>query len=250
MISDLKIIKTPPLNWRELQNLVALVLSDCGFKTEIEKKIQTVRGEVEIDVYAEKIAGFKTIVLCECKYWDASLPQSVIHSFRTVVADSGANQGIIISKKGFQKGAYNSILHSNVVLLNWDDFQEEFRMEWLTQVIERNYKIGRELMNVVTNIISLYHEDPSLLTVKEFDDFQISREENSDFLWFTFKDHYVNLVTHAISLNEVLLRITNFKKMFSENIESLSDYFNSVYHRCNQQLNEMNSIFENMHPNI
>src|ERR1035437_6014616 len=84
----MKIQNNEPDNWQALQNNVAEILAECGYKTFVEKTIQTVRGNVEIDVFAEKTEGFKTIILCECKYWDTNIPQHVIHALRTVVNDS------------------------------------------------------------------------------------------------------------------------------------------------------------------
>jgi restriction system protein len=96
-----------PGDWKELQEDAASILRECGFKVEVEKKVTTVRGEVEIDVYAEEtVKGRKYTILCECKHWASRVPQSVIHSFRTTVADIGANVGYVISTSGFQAGAY------------------------------------------------------------------------------------------------------------------------------------------------
>ncbi|WP_369857685.1 hypothetical protein [Candidatus Thalassolituus haligoni] len=42
----------------------------CGFNVELEKKIETVRGDVELDVYAEEvIKGRKYSIAVECKNW-------------------------------------------------------------------------------------------------------------------------------------------------------------------------------------
>ena len=46
------ITSSTPENWNDLQNEVGRLLEECGFSVEIEKKVQTVRGEVELDVYA------------------------------------------------------------------------------------------------------------------------------------------------------------------------------------------------------
>lgn len=67
--------KREPATWQELQEMVAQVLIECGFATEVEKKIQSVRGEVEIDVYAEeKVFNRLNIILFECKYWKSKIP--------------------------------------------------------------------------------------------------------------------------------------------------------------------------------
>jgi len=232
----LKIIENSPSTWKELQGLVAKVLDDCGFETEIEKTIETVRGKVEVDVYAEKTTGFQSKVLCECKYWENNIPQSVIHAFRSVVGDYGASQGFVISKNGFQKGAYEAIFKSNVVLLNWNEFQEKFEIEWLKQIVERNFKTGRKLMDAVINVIEIYHQNPVVLEYREFDNFQNTREEYSDLLWFTFKEHYLDAKTNEISKVEVERKINMFLNKIPNAVTCFSDYFNFIDERCRQEL--------------
>ena len=121
-----------PNDWRDLQAQVARILAECGFAVEVEKKIQTVRGEVEIDVYAEEaIKGRTYSILCECKYWRANVPQQVIHGFRTVIADAGAHRGYIISTSGFQSGAFSASELTNLDLVTWPEFQSQFCQTWL-----------------------------------------------------------------------------------------------------------------------
>jgi restriction system protein len=77
------------------------------------------------------IDGRTYTVLCECKHWAARVPQNVIHGFRTVVADSGANLGYIISMEGFQSGAFTSAELTNIRLVTWQGFQSEFEASWI-----------------------------------------------------------------------------------------------------------------------
>jgi hypothetical protein len=132
-----------PEDWRALQENVARILTECGFAVELEKEIHTVRGDVEIDVYAEEtVDGRLYTLLCECKRWKTNVPQGVVHGFRTVVADAGANVGYIISSAGFQSGAFSAADLTNLRLVTWGEFQAEFERSWienflLPQVRER-----------------------------------------------------------------------------------------------------------------
>jgi hypothetical protein len=120
-----------PKNWRDLQNQVAQILLECGFNVEVTKVITTARGEVEIDVFAEDPTQTPpNIYLCECKHWDSNVPKREIHAFRTVLSDFGANWGLVISKKGFQPGAFQAAEHTNLKLLNWQEFQKLFAARW------------------------------------------------------------------------------------------------------------------------
>jgi len=120
-----------PDSWQDLQNQVARILEECGFDVEVEKKITTARGEVELDAYAEElIKGRKYSIAVECKYWSNNIPQYVIHSFRTVLADLGINAGYIVAKTGFQSGAFSAADLTNIDLLTWDEFQSQFFESW------------------------------------------------------------------------------------------------------------------------
>lgn len=137
------ITRKMPEDWRNLQRCVARILSNCGWQVEIEHPIQTARGRVEIDVDGEEnVDGRRYRVLCECKYWRQRVPQSVVHSFRTIVSDAGANAGYIISTSGFQSGAFEAIKNSNVKLVSWPEFQDDFEdtwvREWLTKAVKQN----------------------------------------------------------------------------------------------------------------
>jgi len=125
------ITSTTPDTWQALQDEVALILKECGFTVELEKTIETVRGTVEVDVYAEEyVKGRKYSILCECKHWKSAIPQTVIHSFRTVVSDIGAHVGYIISLNGFQSGSIKASELTNLKLLTWKEFQNEFEESW------------------------------------------------------------------------------------------------------------------------
>lgn len=128
-----------PTDWKDLQQQVSQILKECGLEADLEKRIETVRGTVEIDVYAKDSTQTPAVIyLCECKHWESSVPQTIVHAFRTVVADYGANFGLIISSKAFQSGAYEAAKNSNVQLLTWIEFQELFVERWIN-----NYMLPR-----------------------------------------------------------------------------------------------------------
>jgi len=126
------ITSTLPKDWKDLQNEVGEILIQCGFTVEVEKKVTTARGEAELDVYAEEIVkGRKYTIICECKFWNSKIPQSVIHGFRTILGDTGANKGYIISLKGFQSGSVKATNFTNLDLITWEEFQHEFCSSWI-----------------------------------------------------------------------------------------------------------------------
>jgi restriction system protein len=120
-----------PQDWKDLQNKVSEILSQCGFVVETEKKTDTARAPVELDVYAEEIVkGRKYSIICECKHWKSNIPQTVIHSFRTVISDLGCNIGFVITTSDFQSGSINTTEFTNIELLTWENFQAKFFESW------------------------------------------------------------------------------------------------------------------------
>lgn len=125
------ITRVVPSDWRDLQAQVARILEECGFATELEKTVRAARGSIEIDVYAEEtVRGRRYSIVCECKHWKSRIPQSVVHGFRTVVAEIGANAGYVVSRNGYQDGAFKASELTNIELVTWSEFQDRFQTAW------------------------------------------------------------------------------------------------------------------------
>lgn len=138
------IYRTEPSNWKDLQNKVAEILIESGITAETPKVVNSVRNDYEVDVYAiEKIDNRENKIIIECKNWNTKVPQTVVHAFRTAMLDIGANTGYIISRKGFQSGAINAAMNTNIQLLTWNEFQELFEKKWreetLNEYIEKHW---------------------------------------------------------------------------------------------------------------
>lgn len=127
-----QLILSEPVDWRDLQNKVCLLLSQSGFETEIEKKVSTPRGDVEIDVFAIDPRSIDKITYAvECKNWSAPVNQSVIHAFTTVMNETGSNIGYIVSKAGFQDGAVRYTKHTNIKLFSFLELQNHYYKSWM-----------------------------------------------------------------------------------------------------------------------
>ena len=131
-----------PKSWQDLQELVFKLFNQLGYVAHIEKKIPHVRGTAEIDVYAEKrqTSYNHEKIMVECKNWNSNIPQSVVHSVRTVAEDIGANKAYIIVKQGFQRGAIEAAENTVVKLFTLDDFLDSIADEWLIQLKKDYYE--------------------------------------------------------------------------------------------------------------
>jgi hypothetical protein len=119
-----------PATWRELEERVARILGECGYEVETQKTIRLARGLVNVDVYAVEQTTPPNVLVVECKNWKQPVTKTVVHSFRTVVVDSGANAGLIVSAAGFQSGAIEAAAYTNIQLVNWEGFQQLFVERW------------------------------------------------------------------------------------------------------------------------
>ena len=140
----MQIFDEEPTDWKDLQDKVACVLELCGFNVETPKKIQTGRETIEVDVYAKNA---EMTIICECKYWESRVPQSVALSFRTLVIDIGANKGIIIAKTGFQSGAYQSVKSTNIELMTWLEFENYYKEKILKIHIDWMWSLAIDFIN-------------------------------------------------------------------------------------------------------
>ena len=141
--------ESAPVDWQDLQRQVAQILTECNLQVEIEKTVETVRGTVEIDVFGVDEEQTPPVAyLCECKHWSSAIPKTIVHAFRTVVTDYGANWGLIISSKCYQRGAHEAAENSNIRLLTWENFQSLFHKKWYrAYMIPRLYEEAEPLVD-------------------------------------------------------------------------------------------------------
>ncbi len=121
-----------PNDWKILQNGVCRIFNEIGLEAETNKEVTTPRGKVSLDVFAIDPGSVDKIqYIVECKNWNSSIPQSVIHSFTTVIHEVGAHVGYIVSKHGFQKGALDYLNNTNIKALTYKDFQNHYMEIWI-----------------------------------------------------------------------------------------------------------------------
>ncbi len=119
-------------DWRDLQTKVCQLFDEMGYRTDIEKVVELAgRGKKEVDVYIEDpLASHNQIYLVECKHWERHVHQDVVHGFKTVMEGAGASTGYIVSKRGFQAGAYDAVRYTNIQLLTFEELQHLYGNEW------------------------------------------------------------------------------------------------------------------------
>jgi len=120
-----------PNSWRDLQTGVQRIFRNVGLIAEVEVDLETPRGEVNVDVHAIDVRSVdKVRYIVECKNWDTNIPQTVVHSFTTVMHETGANIGFIISKHRLQQGAKRYTQNTNIVGMTYLEFQQRYFEAW------------------------------------------------------------------------------------------------------------------------
>lgn len=120
-----------PKHWRSLQSETCRLLNEIGLAAETEVSINTPRGTVTVDVFAVDNSSVDKIqYIIECKNWSSAIPQTVVHSFTTVMNETGANIGFIISKYGLQSGAIQYTESTNIKGITYKDLQKRYFHIW------------------------------------------------------------------------------------------------------------------------
>jgi len=120
-----------PENWQDLQTGVQRIFRNVGLLAEVEVDLETPRGSVNVDVLAIDVRSVdKVRYIVECKNWGSSIPQTVVHSFTTVMHETGANIGFIISKHGLQQGAKRYTQNTNIIGMTYLEFQQRYFEAW------------------------------------------------------------------------------------------------------------------------
>lgn len=125
-------IESPNISdWKQLQHSVCRLLNEVGLSAQEEVILKTPRGAVEVDVFAiDESSVDKIKYIIECKCWATAIPQHVVHSFTTVMQETGANIGFIISKIGLQTGAELYTQNTNIIGLTFEALQHRYFEVW------------------------------------------------------------------------------------------------------------------------
>jgi hypothetical protein len=116
------LLEREPENWEEMEIAALAYLTWVkGYKAQRSVTLKGVRGKHKIDVFAQTSKGgiiYKVIV--ECKCWNQKVKKQQVATLASIMDDVGASKGLIISRKGFQKGAiqYATLRSIDLIDLN------------------------------------------------------------------------------------------------------------------------------------
>jgi len=102
-------------DWKDYQEETAAFFRGIGFEAETDARVEGVRTHHDVDVVVRSHhLGLDVLWLVECKHWRTRISKLHVLALREIVADVGADRGIILSEVGFQRGALEAATLTNV----------------------------------------------------------------------------------------------------------------------------------------
>ena len=103
------------ISWKEYQEEAASFFRSLGLDASTDVTVEGVRTTHDVDVLVKSHhVGFEITWLVECKHWKTRVSKLHVLALREIVADVGADRGILLSEAGFQSGAIEAANLTNV----------------------------------------------------------------------------------------------------------------------------------------
>lgn len=102
-------------DWKGYQEETAEFFRSLGLSASTDVTLKGVRTTHDVDVLVTiDVAGFSVKWIVECKHWKDPVNKLHVMALREIVADLGADRGIILCEVGFQSGAIEAANLTNV----------------------------------------------------------------------------------------------------------------------------------------
>jgi restriction system protein len=106
-----------PPAWRSYQESAAEFFRELGMTAVTDATVNGIRTNHDVDVLVTfQHGGLDLKWIVECKDWKTRVPKSHVLTLRGIVQEVGADRGILLAEGGFQSGALEAALNSNVSL--------------------------------------------------------------------------------------------------------------------------------------
>lgn len=117
-------------DWSEYQEEAAKFFRSLGLEAETNVTITGVRTDHDVDVLVKsRHAGFEITWIVECKHWKSRVSKLHVLGLREIIADTGADRGILLAENGFQSGAAEAAALTNVHLTSLSAARREASTE-------------------------------------------------------------------------------------------------------------------------
>ncbi|MBW8744022.1 MAG: restriction endonuclease [Sphingomonas sp.] len=103
--------------WQDYQEEAAAFFRSLGMDAQTDVTVQGARTKHDVDVLVKSHhVGFEVTWIVECKCWQSPVNKLHVLALREIVADTGADRGMLLSESGFQIGAKEAAALTNVHL--------------------------------------------------------------------------------------------------------------------------------------
>ncbi|MNJ21397.1 Restriction endonuclease [compost metagenome] len=108
--------------WKKYQENAAEHFRALGMTASTDSEVRGVRTNHDVDVLVTShYAGFDITWIVECKHWKTPVNKLHVLALREIVADVGADRGILLSESGFQSGAIEAANLTNIQVTSLRD---------------------------------------------------------------------------------------------------------------------------------
>ncbi|MFD2324237.1 restriction endonuclease [Mucilaginibacter galii] len=115
--------KTQP-EWYNFQEQICEYFKSLGFDATSNVTVDGARTNHAIDVLVKtKFMGQELIWIIEAKKWNSKVKKLQVLGLRMIASDVGVDRGFIISELGFQKGAIEAAIKSNITLTTFKELK-------------------------------------------------------------------------------------------------------------------------------
>ena len=146
-------VELHPMAWRAYQEKVANLFRDLGCNATEDAKVCGIRALHKIDVWVTfRRFGLNHKWVIECKHWKTPITKEKVLALRTVVEDVGADRGLLVAESGFQPGARDAAVLTNIHLLTFAELQTRAKQDVLTSL---RYKLQWRAAHIKARIMAL-----------------------------------------------------------------------------------------------
>jgi restriction system protein len=116
--------------WSDYQEEVAEFFRSLGLRATTNATVVGARTTHNVDVLIEcHLVGLDVRWIVECKAWKTAIPKEKVLALRTIVNDCGVDRGVMMAESGYQSGALEASLKSNVQLTSMQDLRERLSFD-------------------------------------------------------------------------------------------------------------------------
>lgn len=113
------------IDWQDYQEEAASFFRSLGLDASTNVTVKGARTTHDIDVLVSSHhVGFDITWLVECKHWKKRISKLHVLALREIVADIGADRGILLSETGFQSGAIEAAILTNIQVTSLAEVSE------------------------------------------------------------------------------------------------------------------------------